>query len=156
MSGVRRKGPGRRGGKDVILSLMGMQLSDGVEPELLEMVTEGKYRKRGGAYYITFRENIMGESERATTTTLKVADGGMITLMRFGAVNNHFVFERGKKHLSHYDTALGSFTVGVTARDMEARIGDDGGDIHIGYEIEINGGDAIYNDLFMKVREPNV
>ena len=154
MSGATGKVSGKRGGKDVILSLTGMQLSDGAEPELLEMVTEGKYRKQGGAYYITFRENISGESELLTTTTLKVAEGGMMTLMRYGAINNHFVFERGKKHLSHYETEVGSVTVGVTARNMEVRINDDGGDIHIGYEIEINGGDSIYNDIFMRVRAP--
>jgi len=138
--------------KDVIVSVIGLRINDGVEPDLMELVTEGKYKQMvNGGWYISYQESETTGME-GTTTTINV-DGGVLTLNRFGAVNTQFIFQQGKRYLSHYDTGSGSFTVGITANNVDINLDEHGGNIHLGYEIAVNDGDMTYNDVLMEVRE---
>ncbi len=137
--------------KNVIISLKGNQGARGYFGDDLELVTEGRYYKKEGAYYITYNESEVTGME-GTTTTLKIHDG-VITLMRTGAVNAQFVFERGRKHLSYYDTAYGAFTVGVFTNDLNINIDENGGEIWVDYKLEIDNNKTGENDFYMQIRE---
>lgn len=137
--------------KDVIISVKGAQTADDQDAGRLELVTEGKYYKKGGVYYITYKESEVTGME-GTTTTLKVADG-IVTLMRFGSVNSQFVFEQGRKHISYYDTTYGNFTIGVYASEVDINVNDDGGEIWVDYELEIDNNKSLENDFHMLIRE---
>ncbi|MDR3121701.1 MAG: DUF1934 domain-containing protein [Clostridiales bacterium] len=137
--------------KNVIVSVVGLQINEGERPDLMELVTEGTYRKKGDAHYISYQESEMTGME-GTTTTIKAA-GDELTLIRFGAVNSQFVFRQGKKHLSHYDTGFGSFTVDIMARNVEIDIGEHSGNIRLGYEMAINDGEMVFSDVLMQIRE---
>lgn len=136
--------------KSVIIVVRGTQSCENEDLGSLELVTEGKYYKKDDAYYITYKESEVTGME-GTTTTLKVADG-IVTLMRCGSVNSHFVFERGQKHFSYYDTSYGTFTIGVLANDVSINVDDNGGEIRVDYEIEIDN-KSIENDFHMFIRE---
>ena len=138
--------------RDVIISVISSQRSEGSDTEYLEMVTEGKYYKKGKTYYITYTESET-TGLAGTTTTVKVADQSL-TLIRFGAVNSQFIFQLGKKHLSHYDTVHGSFTIGIITDTINLDLNDDSAKISIGYRIEINEGSPTYNHIMMHVRKP--
>ena len=137
--------------KNVIVSLVGLQINEGMEPDVMELVTEGTYIKKGKAHYISYQESETTGME-GTTTTIK-ASGDVLTLIRFGAVNSQFIFQQGKKYLSHYDTGTGSFTVDITARNVEIEIGEHGGNIRLGYDMAINDGRRIFSDVIMEIRE---
>ncbi|MCR4435321.1 MAG: DUF1934 domain-containing protein [Clostridiales bacterium] len=137
--------------KNVIISVRGTQALDNNDLHRLELVTEGKYYKKGGAYYVTYKESEVTGME-GTTTTLKII-GGTVTLMRFGAVNSHFIFERGQKHFSYYDTSFGTFTIGVFANEVRINVNDDGGEIWVDYELEIDNNKSGVNDFYMFIRE---
>ena len=137
--------------KNVIVSLVGLQINEGMEPDVMELITEGIYKKKGNSHYISYQESESTGME-GTTTTIK-ATGDVLTLIRYGAVNSQFIFQRGKKYLSHYDTGFGAFTVDITARNVEIDIGEHGGNIRVGYEMAINDGDRVFNDLIMEIRE---
>lgn len=137
--------------KNVIISVKGVQTAEDREPNVLELVTEGKYYKQDDAYYVTYDESeVTGMS--GTTTTLKVADG-VVTLMRSGSVNSHFVFQQGQKHVSYYDTEYGVFTIGVFANAVDIRVDDNGGEIRVGYRMEIDNSKSGENDFYMSIRE---
>jgi len=138
-------------GKDVIISVKGSQTSDNLDTNVLELVTEGKYYRRGNAYYVTYKESEVTGME-GTTTTLKVADG-IVTLMRFGSVNTQFTFERGRKHVSYYDTVHGAFTVGIFANEVDINVNESGGEIRVDYQIEIDNNKSGENDFHMLIRE---
>ena len=87
-----------------------------------------------------------------TTTTLMVTDD-VVTLIRAGSVNSQFVFQQGQKHVSYYDTEYGAFTVGVTANEVDVKIDDNGGEIRIGYQLEIDNNESGENDFCMSIRE---
>jgi len=137
--------------KNVIVSLVGLQILEGMEPDVLELVTEGTYQKTGDAHYISFQESKSTGMEG--TTTIIEASGDILTLIRQGSVNSQFIFQQGKKHLSHYDTSYGAFTIGITARNVEIDIGEHSGNIRIGYEMAFNDGHRIFSDVIMEIRE---
>jgi len=56
--------------KNVIISVKGVQTSENNDKNVLELVTEGKYYKKGNAYYVTYKESEVTGME-GTTTTLK-------------------------------------------------------------------------------------
>lgn len=137
--------------KNVIISVKGAQVADDPDAGVLEFVTEGRYYKKDEAYYVTYDESdITGMS--GTRTTLKVTDG-VVTLMRVGSVNSQFVFQQGQKHISYYDTEYGAFTVGVLANEVDIKIDDNGGEIRVGYQLEIDNNSSGNNDFYMLIRE---
>jgi uncharacterized beta-barrel protein YwiB (DUF1934 family) len=137
--------------KNVIVTLVGLQINEGMEPDVMELVTEGTYKKSGDSHFISFQESETTGME-GTTTTIK-ASGDVLTLTRFGSVNSEFIFQRGKKHLSHYDTNFGAFTIDINARNVEIDIGEHRGNIRIGYDMAINDEQRIFNDVIMEIRE---
>ncbi len=137
--------------KNVIISVKGTQVAEDREPNIMELVTEGRYYSQDGAYFVTYNESeVTGMS--GTTTTLKVVDG-VVTLMRSGSVNSHFVFQRGQKHVSYYDTEYGAFTIGIIANAVDIRMDDTGGEIRVGYQMEIDNSKTGDNDFHMLIRE---
>lgn len=137
--------------KKVIINVKGTQKYEDRESDAMELVTEGKYYKKDDAFFITYKESEVTGME-GTTTTLKVSEG-TVTLMRFGSVNSHFIFERGQKHLSYYETPHGTFTIGVLANNVNINIDDDGGEIFVGYELEVDNNKTGSNDFHMLIRE---
>jgi uncharacterized beta-barrel protein YwiB (DUF1934 family) len=137
--------------KNVIISVKGNQTTTDKDSNVLELVTEGTYYKKGHSYYITYKESKVTGME-GTTTTLKIKNG-VVTLIRFGTVNSQFVFEQGHKHLSHYDTVHGTFTVGVFANEVNIKVDDKGGEVWVDYSLEIDNSKSGENDFHMSIRE---
>lgn len=137
--------------KDVIISLKGTQINNSENASVMELVTLGKYYRKGNTYYVTYKESEVTGMD-GTTTTLEIS-GEMITLMRSGTTNSQFIFERGIRHFSHYDTIFGSFTVGVFANDVSVNINEKGGEIVVGYQIDMGSDSYGYNDFRMMIRE---
>lgn len=137
--------------KDVFISITGRQHT-GEDTNVTELVTEGKYYTEDGKYFLSYLENDFGESG-ATTTTLKIEADGVITLTRGGASGSLMVFEKGRRHLGHYETEFGSFTVGVSSNSVKVRIDEKGGEIAIDYVLDINNITRARNDLCLKIKE---
>lgn len=137
--------------KNVIINVKGIQTNTDNDANTLELITEGKYYQKGSNYYITYKESEV-TGMVGTTTTLKVGEG-VVTLMRFGKVNSQFVFQKGQKHISSYETEYGNFTIGVYANNVDIDINDAGGEIRVGYQIEIDNQSTGRNDFYMHIRE---
>jgi uncharacterized beta-barrel protein YwiB (DUF1934 family) len=73
--------------------------------------------------------------------------------MRFGSVNSQFVFEKGQRHLSYYDTTNGTFTVSVIAKHVNINVNDSGGEVSVDYRLEIDDSKLGFNDFHMMIRE---
>lgn len=138
--------------KSVIISIKGVQSTEGEQPEVIELVTEGKLLDCGDAgYTLTYQESQLTGLE-GTLTTFQV-EQGRITLMRIGEVNSQMVFEEGRRHLSMYDTPYGALAIGINTRRMRSSLGEHGGDIEIDYAIEIDHAMAGQNLFQINVRE---
>jgi uncharacterized beta-barrel protein YwiB (DUF1934 family) len=137
--------------KSVIIFVRGNQTASNCAVNQLELITEGKYYKKEDAYYITYDESAVTGMD-GTTTTFRI-ENGVVTMMRNGNVNTEFVFEKGQKHLSYYDSTEGCFTIGVSTNEVEVNVDDCGGEVRVDYQLEIDDNNSGSTDFYMHIRE---
>ena len=138
--------------KNVVISVIGSQLSGDTGVELMEMMTEGTFSRKGDDYYLSYQETETTGLE-GTMTTIE-ATAQEVTLIRCGAVNTQFIFAKGKKYLSYYETPYGTYTVTITTNSLDVKIDDERGTIDIEYGVEINQGEVTYNQIHVIFSEP--
>lgn len=137
--------------KKVIISITGEEKNIYGEDDKIEFVTEGNYYERNGKSYLSYKETEISGFDSNTTTTLKI-DGDTVSMTRFGNVNTHMVFSPGKRHLSHYETPYGSFTIGVVPEAVAIDMTDGSGNINIAYSLEIDNSPSATHSLNLNVR----
>lgn len=137
--------------KDVIITIRGLQNFEDADNDSIELVTSGRFYEKGGSYYVSYKESeLTGLGD--TTTTVKIEDD-KVTVMRFGELQTHMIFEEGQKHISYYDMGFGALTVGVSTKSIDKKLGESGGSMKIDYAMEINNAVAGESALFMDIRE---
>ena len=137
--------------KDVVISIKGTQRYDNNDPDVIELVTQGRLTRGGESYTLSYQESELTGLE-GTLTTIQV-DGEQVTLMRVGEFTSQMVFQEGRRHLSMYNTPYGAMAIGVNTRHLLAELNDQGGDIEIDYSIEIDHALAGQNLFRISVRE---
>ena len=139
--------------KDVIISIRGLQnLAHSGEEDRFELITAGRLRRCDGAYTLEYDETDL-TGMKGTKTAFEIAPERII-LMRTGDINSQMVFEQGRRHLSLYELAEGSLSVGVSTRRLRVDIGDDGGELEFHYGLEIDQAEIGENAVHLTVRIP--
>ena len=138
--------------KDVIISIHGSHFSgpDDDEPGDAALVTSGFLTSMDGGYVLSYQEN-QADGPGGTSTTLLV-QGKRVTLLRSGDVSTQMIFEQGHRHLSFYNTEEGPLTIGVKASRVRAEMSEQGGDIEMEYNIEIDSSMAAESRVKINVR----
>ena len=137
--------------KDVVISIKGTQRYDNNDPDVIELVTQGRLTRDGESYTLSYQESELTGLE-GTMTTIQV-DGEQVTLMRVGEFTSQMVFQEGRRHLSMYNTPYGALAIGVNTRHLLAELNDQGGDIEIDYSIEIDHALAGRSVFQIKIKE---
>ena len=137
--------------KKVIVSVKGNQNQGDEQSDGVELITYGSYSKKGNEYTLTYHETEI-TGMQGTVTTLKVV-GDRVILMRFGSNNSQMVFEKGHKHTGYYETPYGSFTISTLSNQMQIDLGDKGGEIKVGYTLQIDNELAGENDFHLQIKE---
>ena len=138
-------------GKEVVISIKGIQKYEGALPDVVELVTEGRLAREGDSYTLSYQESELTGLE-GTLTTIQV-DGGQVTLLRVGEFNSQLVFQEGRRHFSMYNTPYGAMTIGVNTRHLLAQLTDQGGDIEVDYSVEVDHAMAGRNIFRINVKE---
>ena len=137
---------------NVIISIKGKQSYEDMEDETIELVTEGRLDPDGTeGYTLSYQESELTGLE-GTLTTFQI-EPERITLMRLGGVNSEMVFELGRRHLSMYDTPYGALAMGVNTRELSAALDEQGGQIRIVYDIELDHALAGRNTFDIQIRQ---
>jgi len=136
--------------KTVVISVKGMQKYENMDPDVIELVTEGKLARKGDTYTLVYEESEVTGMEGTVTTIL--VEGERVTIMRLGQFSTQMVFQEGRRHLSMYNTPYGTMQVGVHTAHLLAELTDDGGDIEIDYAIEVDHAMAGRNIFSIRVR----
>lgn len=137
--------------KQVIISIKGMQEFEQAGKDRIELVTQGSLRRDKGILTLCYAESELTGLE-GTTTTIQV-EPERVTMLRTGQVNTQMVFQEGRRHLAMYNTPYGAMAVGVSTRHLYAEMGDEGGDIEIDYNIEIDHAVAGRNVFQINVKQ---
>ncbi|HWQ77670.1 MAG TPA: DUF1934 domain-containing protein [Anaerovoracaceae bacterium] len=128
--------------KDIMLKIVGKQVTIDSEEEQLEFVTEGKYYVKGESVYLLYDESEFSGME-GCTTSLKIT-GDHIKMKRYGdsiGLDTEIVFEKGKRFKGYYDTPYGSVEMEVLTNDVINRIEktEGRGTLNIDYHISLRG-----------------
>ena len=133
----------------VIVKIISKTMVDG-EEEKIELMTPGKFYKKGEAYFVVYEETEISGME-GTTTTLKI-ESDELRIIRFGTTSSNLVFKKGIKHSSIYKTIYGIFEVNVEPSSMEIDVGESGGKIEIAYNLEAGGMAQSTNSMCIEIK----
>lgn len=128
--------------KDIMLKIIGKQVTIESEEDQLEFVTEGKYYEKGDSVYLVYDESQFSGME-GCTTSLKIT-GEKIRMKRYGnsiGLDTEIEFEKGKRFKGYYDTPYGSVEMEVLTNEIENNIirSEGSGYLNIDYHISLKG-----------------
>lgn len=115
-----------------------------------ELVTEGEYTVRNGKYFLRYKEHL-ADVGGDCNTIIKI-DEKSVVMTRTGNINTQMIFEKGKRHMSHYETPMGSFTIGVSTDLLNIGVNEKGGEVEIKYNLDINNSALVENYLRLNIR----
>lgn len=123
------------------------------EPFTTEIESEGVFEYKNGNIKISYEESEATGLENCTTSiTFSDAEPGKVFMYRAGPVKTALMFSEGQRYISVYETEYGSFEVGIHTEKCDNKIGPDGGELSIVYNVELRGSEAEHTELDMKVR----
>lgn len=115
---------------------------DGEMPEPTELLLEGRLITGRDRVELIWDEGELSGMEGSTTVVgFDRANAGLVSMMRSGTVSTAMIFERGKRHMSVYDTPFSSFELCVHTLTVENALLTDGY-ILLEYLIEVHGAEA--------------
>lgn len=151
-------------GIDMLDRLLEEESEELLEEELLEEGTQPKMpteesdtytfcttagmKTECGVVTITYEENIGCTSEIIFDT----GKPEMVTIHRTGGIMNTLVLEKGKRHISVYNTPIMPFETAVLAKKVDVNMTyEDGGDIALDYLVELRGMDLQRTEMKIHV-----
>ena len=121
--------------KDVLITISGVQLTDGESGDV-EMITTGAYYQKNGKHYILYDEVLEGY-EGVIRNTIKIQPDSM-DIIKTGVTNVHMTFERNKKRLTCYATTMGEMMVGLNTRNISIDESENSLKVRVEYSLDIN------------------
>ena len=138
--------------KNVIISVRGEQYFDDVDPDTVELTTEGRMTIRDdGEMVLAYDETEL--TGMAGTTTRFTIRGDTVVLRRTGTVNNEMHFESGRPHISLYETPMGALSVEINTEKVAHRLSERGGILDIKYTIAVEHQITGRHQFKIRVRE---
>lgn len=137
--------------KDVKISILGLQEYQNIDPDSIELTTNGIMTLTPDKVHLSYQESQLTGME-GTLTSFEIQPGS-IRLTRTGTTTSEMVFEKGVRHLSLYETPYGTLEVGVFAREVRTLLDEHGGELHIRYAIDIDHQLAGESAISLKVSE---
>lgn len=151
-------------GIDMLDRLLEEESEEFLEEELLEEGTQPKMpteesdtytfcttagmKTECGVVTITYEENTGCTSEIIFDT----GKPEMVTIHRTGGIMNTLVLEKGKRHISVYNTPIMPFETAVLAKKVDVNMTyEDGGDIALDYLVELRGMDLQRTEMKIHV-----
>ena len=135
---------------DVVLSICGRQAYDGMEPDVIELVTDGTLEFRDGGWDISYEESEL-TGLAGVTTTFRVEPDKVI-LNRTGRLRSQMIFELNVRHDSLYQMEFGTMLMTVCAQSIFFDITPEGGMIDLAYTLDIEHTQAGVVDYHLDIR----
>ena len=126
------------------------------EEERIEIMTYGTFVKKGGSYYITYKETQTVGFEGCTTTIKIAEDGSRVALLRFGRISTQLIIERDRRNICYYETEVGPVTLGVTGDGITSALTEKGGAATIRYLLDADDPTSLINRTTLELRVEHV
>lgn len=132
--------------KDVEVIIKGRQYN---QEETLTTKSFGQYYFKDGKHFVTYEE--VSEDRDVSKCLLKF-DTVSLEHTKKGDLTVRFLFTKGTKHQTVYNTPFGDFLMGINTKEYSVKIEEDKINLHAIYDMEINDEFASENEIIIEVK----
>ena len=119
------------------------------EDETISMLTSGKLELEDTHAVIRYEETL-DESLPAQQVVMTINEEGA-TMSRGGEYATDMVFRMGCRYEGSYHTPYGDMELAVYCTRLHYDLGEDGGEVQLSYQLDLNGSFAAMHDLEMRL-----
>ena len=131
--------------KKVLISIKGLPVFSSNDDDAFELMTDGEYMQDGGISTFSYVESELTGNDGLLTTFDVEQD--RVVLRRGDGLSGDMIFSENQKHHFLYDTPFGSIMLGIDTHSITKSMSDDGGNLEIRYDIEVDNV-AVSQNLF--------
>ena len=140
-------------GIPVMINLLSLAKYPQMPPYPIQLVTVGQLRLlEDGSAMLNYTESDTDEEtgEVLSSEISLTFAPGRVTMVRLGDITNTMVFVRGQRYEGPYATPYGEMNMAVQALDVGGRVGPEGGNLHLKYQLFFDGQYASTNELHLE------
>jgi len=123
------------------------------EKEHISLATKGEFCLKDRSSYITYKETEATGYADCTTTIKADLSGNKVGMLRFGAAQSQLTIEKDIRHICHYDSGAGAFSLGITADEIRCNLTEQGGELVFGYLLDFDEQVVSHNIVQISVRK---
>lgn len=123
------------------------------EDETMTMLTSGEMDLTDESAVIRYEETL-DESLPPQKVEVKVEEESL-TMTRGGEYQTQMVFRLGSRYEGMYRTPFGEMDLAVYCTRLSYDLGDDGGEIELSYQLDLNGRFAAMHDMLLRLVKQN-
>ena len=136
--------------KKVMITIKGLPVFSTNDDDAFELLTDGEYVQEDGVATFSYIENsMMGYGDQLTTFNV---EKDRVILRRNDGESGDMIFSEEQKHHFLYDTPFGSVMLGIDTHRITKNMSDDGGNLEIRYDIEVDNVSVSQNLFKIKIR----
>jgi len=136
--------------KKVRISIKGLPVFAASDDDAFELMTEGEYMQDGGFSTFSYIESSLTGNDGLLTTFDVEQD--RVVLRRGDGLSGDMIFKENQKHHFLYDTPFGSVLLGIDTHSITKNMNDDGGNLEIRYDIEVDNVSVSQNLFKINIR----
>ena len=136
--------------KKVLISIKGVPMFSASEDDAFELMTDGEYSKENGKSTFSYVDStITGQDGMLTVFDV---ENDRVVLRRGDGTTGDMIFSENQKHHFLYDTPFGSIMLGIDTHSITNDMNDDGGNLEIRYDIEVDNVSVSQNLFKINIR----
>lgn len=144
--------------KEVLISITGLhyevvpgeEMTEETEP--IEVITPATYYFKNGKHYILYDEIVEGIPGCIKNKVRVSPEEGILELTKSGITRTNMTFEKGKIHMSQYNTPYGELLMGIYTKEMQCHEEERLIKIDASYALDINGEKVADCEIGIRVR----
>ena len=136
--------------KKVSISIKGLPVFATSDDDAFELMTDGEYLRHDGISTFRYVESMLTGQEGLLTTFNVEQD--RVVLKRGDGLSGDMIFSEKQKQHFLYDTPFGSVMLGIDTHSITKNMGDDGGNLEIRYDIEVDNVSVSQNLFKINIR----
>lgn len=130
------------------MKIKGVQKAD-KESDETQLYTKGLFYKKNDVYYLTYKETESTGYE-GCTSIIKVKPD-KVSLIRQGNAKTNMIVEKRQRNIGHYSTPMGQLVVGITGKNIDMNLSQEGGKVKFSYLLDINAQFISENSVTIEV-----
>lgn len=137
----------------VLVTIQSCARRDDDSEEPISLMTTGTLRLEDDAAVLTYQE-ILDESIPPQTVSVTARED-MISMQREGDYATQMAFQRGQRYEGVYQTPYGSMDMAIFCTRLHYDLSENGGEIFLAYQMDMNGQFAGMHQMHMQVMVQN-